>query len=56
MNIEKAMIIIAVSNYAGGYLSLPGTLTSAQRLRQWAQEPVSDRNYNVLYLGDDEYP
>jgi hypothetical protein len=33
---DKAMIIIAVSKYAGAYASLPGAITSARRLREWA--------------------
>lgn len=46
---DKAMIIIAVSKYAGAYGNLPGAITSAYRLRIWAE----DEGYKVLYLADD---
>ena len=49
---DKAMIIIAVSKYTGAYKNLPGTITSARRLREWAEQPSEDCNYNVLYLDD----
>ncbi len=52
---HKAMIIIAVSNYAGAYSDLPGAVTSARGLRDWAEQPGEDRNYKVLYLVDDVY-
>lgn len=52
---DKAMIIIAVSKYAGAYSDLPGAITSARKLRQWAEQPDEDCNYKVLYLADDEY-
>jgi len=52
---DKAMIIIAVSKYAGTYGNLPGTITSARRLREWAEQPEDDCNYKVLYLADDVY-
>ena len=51
---DKAMIIIAVSEYEGTFPDLPGAVVSAQRLRQWAENTDEDRNYKVLYLGDDE--
>ncbi len=50
------MIIIAVSKYTGAYDNLPGAITSARRLREWAEQPDEDCNYNVLYLADDVYP
>lgn len=50
------MIIIAVSRYRGSYINLPGAITSAQRLRQWAEQQDEDCGYKVLYLGDDELP
>ena len=51
------MIIIAVSRYKGAaYKDLPGTVVSAQRLQKWAMHPSADRNYQVVYLGDDEFP
>lgn len=50
--IRKAMIIIAVSDYAGAYSQLPGTLTSAARLANWAKEPTPGRNYKVLEITD----
>jgi hypothetical protein len=53
---DKAMIIIAVSKYAGAYGNLPGAITSARRLREWAEQPDEDCNYKVLYLADDAYP
>ncbi|MGD1702231.1 hypothetical protein [Dapis sp. BLCC M229] len=53
---DKAMIIIAVSKYAGAYDNLPGAITSARRLHEWAQQPSEDCHYNVLYLADDVYP
>lgn len=53
---DKAMIIIAVSKYVGAYNNLPGTLESARRLREWAEQPKEDCNYKVLYLGDDVFP
>ncbi|WP_333875015.1 hypothetical protein [Methylobacter sp.] len=52
---NKAIIIIAVSKYNGPYSNLPGTVTSARRLREWAEQTDEDCNYNVLYLADDEY-
>jgi len=52
---DKAMIIIAVSKYAGTYAPLPGAITSARRLREWAEQPDADCNYKVLYLADDVY-
>lgn len=52
---DKAMIIIAVSKYAGAYSNLPGAITSARRLRKWAEQPEKDCNYKVLYLADDVY-
>ena len=55
MDIDKAMIIIAVSRYAGAYNDLPGVITSAHRMREWAEQPGDDCNYNVLYIGDDEH-
>lgn len=53
---DKAMIIIAVSKYNGAYDNLPGTITSARRLREWAEKTDEDCNYKVLYLADDDYP
>lgn len=53
---DKAMIIIAVSRYAGAYINLPGAVTSARRLRKWAEQPDEDCNYKILYLADDVYP
>lgn len=50
--IRKAMIIIAVSNYAGAYPQLPGTLTSSARLANWARDPAPGRNYKVLEITD----
>jgi hypothetical protein len=52
---DKAMIIIAVSKYAGAYAALPGAITSAKRLREWAEQPDEDCNYKVLYLADDVF-
>jgi hypothetical protein len=52
---DKAMIIIAVSKYAGAYGNLPGAITSARRLREWAEQPDEDCNYKVLYLADDVF-
>lgn len=50
--IRKAMIIIAVSDYAGAYTRLPGTQTSAARLAKWANDPSPGRNYTVLEITD----
>jgi hypothetical protein len=52
---NKAMIIIAVSKYAGAYAPLPGVITSARRLREWAEQSDEDYNYKVLYLADDVF-
>jgi hypothetical protein len=52
---DKAMIIIAVSKYSGAYDNLPGTITSARRLREWAEQTDEDCNYKVLYLADDVF-
>jgi hypothetical protein len=52
---DKAMIIIAVSRYAGTYDNLPGAITSARRLREWAEQSEEDCHYKVLYLADDVY-
>ncbi len=52
---DKAMIIIAVSKYTGSYSDLPGVITSARKLYNWAIQSEEDCNYKVLYLGDDEY-
>ncbi len=49
------MIIIAVSKYAGAYPDLPGAITSARRLREWAEQSGEDCNYKVLYLADDVF-
>lgn len=46
------MIVIAVSDYAGAYKQLPGTLTSAARLATWARDPSPGRNYQVLEITD----
>ncbi|MDD9731136.1 caspase family protein [Mameliella sp. AT18] len=46
------MIIIAVSDYAGAYPRLPGTLTSAARLGNWARDPAPGRDYKVLEITD----
>ncbi len=46
------MIIIAVSEYTLPYPSLPGTLTSAERLAKWARQKGPGRNYNVLEITD----
>lgn len=51
----KAIIIIAVSKYNGSYSNLPGAITSARRLREWAEHKEPSRDYKVLYLADDEY-
>jgi len=52
---DKAIIIIAVSKYAGAYHNLPGAVISAKRLREWAEQPDEDCNYKVLYLADDVF-
>ncbi len=52
---DKAIIIIAVSKYNGGYRDLPGAITSARRIREWAEQKDEDCNYKVLYLADDVY-
>jgi hypothetical protein len=52
---DKAMIIIAVSKYAGVYVDLPGVITSARSLREWAEQFDEDCNYKVLYLADDVF-
>jgi len=52
---DKAMIIIAVSKYAGAYANLPGAITSARRLREWAEQSDEDCKYKVLYLADDVF-
>lgn len=52
---DKAIIIIAVSKYAGAYVDLPGAITSAKKFREWAQQPDEDCNYEVLYLADDVF-
>lgn len=52
---DKAMIIIAVSKYAGAYADLPGAITSARRLREWAEQSDEDCKYKVLYLADDVF-
>lgn len=49
---DKAMIIIAVSNY-DGYIDLPGAITSAKKIRKWAEQSCQECNYKVLYLADD---
>lgn len=50
--LRKAMIVIAVSKYAGAYNDLPGTLTSAKRIADWARQPGPGREYNVLEITD----
>ena len=50
--IRKAMIIIAVSQYKPSYPSLPGTLTSAERMAKWARQNTGGRNYDVLEITD----
>ena len=50
--IRKAMVIIAVSNYDPPYEALPGTLTSARRIADWAKAPGQGRNYKVLEITD----
>ncbi|MBD1995226.1 caspase family protein [Leptolyngbya sp. FACHB-541] len=52
---DKAVIIIAVSKYAGTYDNLPGAITSARRLREWAEQSDEDCKYKVLYLADDVF-
>lgn len=50
--LRKAMIVIAVSNYNGAYTNLPGTLTSAARIVNWARQPGPGRGYTVLEITD----
>ena len=50
--IQKAMIVIAVSKYAPHYPPLPGTLTSAKRIADWARAPGDGRSYDVLEIDD----
>lgn len=50
--IKNAMIIIAVSKYEGDLDDLPGTLVSAQRMRDWAEGAGPHQNYNVLEVSD----
>ena len=52
---DKAMIIIAVSKYAGAYDNLPGAITSARRLHEWAEQSDEGCKYKVLYLADDVF-
>jgi len=51
--LSNGMIIIAVSKYAPPYTHLPGTLTSAKRLANWARSPAIGRNYSVLEITDE---
>jgi Caspase domain len=51
---DKAIIIIAVSKYSGSYGDLPGTITSARRMLEWANSD-KDCPYKSLYLADDLY-
>lgn len=50
--LRKAMIVIAVSKYNGPYANLPGTLTSAKRIANWARQPGPGRGYTVLEITD----
>src|SRR5580704_6829970 len=50
--IRKAMVVIAVSNYDPPYEALPGTLTSARRIADWAKTPGEGRNYKVVEITD----
>lgn len=50
--IRKAMVVIAVSNYDPPYEALPGTLTSAGRIANWARAPGEGRNYKVIEITD----
>jgi hypothetical protein len=52
--ISKAMIVIAVSRYEAPYPALPGTLTSAKRMADWAKAPGDGRGYDVLEIDDRE--
>ncbi|WP_421979144.1 caspase family protein [Roseibium sp.] len=49
---KKAMIVIAVSKYRGAYQDLPGVLTSAARLVEWAKVDTPGRGYEVLEITD----
>ncbi len=50
--LQKAMIVIAVSEYMGAYPDLPGTLNSADRIAAWARTPGDGRGYDVLEIND----
>ncbi len=50
--LQKAMVVIAVSNYDAPYEPLPGTLTSARRIANWAKSPGVGRGYKVLEIND----
>lgn len=47
------MVAIAVSDYDPPYEALPGTLTSARRMVNWAKAPGPGRNYRVLEITDE---
>lgn len=51
--LRKAMVVIAVSNYGPPYEALPGTLTSARRIANWARQPGDGRNYKVIEITDE---
>jgi Caspase domain len=52
--IKKAMIVIAVSQYEPPYQSLPGALTSAARIAQWAKGAGPGRDYAVIEITDSQ--
>ncbi|MEM8971835.1 MAG: caspase family protein [Pseudomonadota bacterium] len=55
MHLDKAIIIIAVSQYSGGsFAALPGALTSARRMRAWAEAGGDYQNYTTLYITDED--
>lgn len=51
--LRKAMIVIAVSDYKGGYPALHGTVPSAKRLANWAAQTEPGRGYSVLEITDE---
>ena len=54
--LRKAMIVIAVSDYAPPFNNLPGTITSANRIANWAEGGGDGRGYDVLKITDEKEP
>ena len=52
MALKKAIIIIGVSKYKSGLHDLPGTITSANRIFEWAK----NEDYHILPITDKKLP